>query len=86
MKKIFELYQPQEITNSFGEAILIAGAKAKVFLTDKFCDLIPLLNKISSSRLPLEVFPVVYKLMDEYIAGRGKNISPDLKLNIERLV
>lgn len=32
------------------------------------------------------IFPAVYKLLDEYLAGRGRNITADLKQGIDRLV
>lgn len=32
------------------------------------------------------IFPAVYKLMDEYMAGRGKHIPPELKTSIEKLI
>ncbi len=33
-----------------------------------------------------DVFPAAYKLIDEYMAGRGKNIPNDYKLSIEKLI
>ena len=32
------------------------------------------------------IFPAVYRLLDEYMAGRGKNLPPDLKSSIDRLI
>jgi len=32
------------------------------------------------------IFPAVYRLLDEYMAGRGRNLPPDLKASIDRLV
>ena len=63
-----------------------AGAKGKVFLIEKLCEIEPILNKQNPNKVHSDVFPVVYRLMDEYMAGRGKNISNEMKTAIEKLV
>jgi hypothetical protein len=32
------------------------------------------------------IFPAVYRLLEEYMAGRGKNISQELKTSIDKLI
>ena len=44
------------------------------------------MQKENPVKVETEVFEHVYKLMDEYIAGRGRNISPELKANIEKII
>ena len=61
-----------------------AGSKAKVFLLEKILSLMPLLNKQNPLLVKSEVFPVAYRLMDEYsVGGRGKALSIELKAAAE---
>jgi hypothetical protein len=46
----------------------------------------PVRNPASLKFFSEVIFPAVYRLLDEYMAGRGKNLPPDLKQGIDRLV
>ena len=78
------------------------GTKGKIFLVDKLTSILPQLNaglspKTRKGGSPVKnlatlkffqesIFPAVYRLLDDYMAGRGKNLPPDLKSSIDRLV
>ncbi|CDW76684.1 UNKNOWN [Stylonychia lemnae] len=86
LNKIISIYPPGEIVGGYAESIQNSGNKAKVYLTNKLIEMVPIINKQSPAKLPTEVFTHVYRLMDDYIAGRGRNIPNDLKVNIEQLI
>jgi hypothetical protein len=53
---------------------------------EKIQPLVAIVNKKDSIKLYGVIFPLVYKLLDEYMASRGNNITNEMKTNIENLV
>ena len=88
------MYEARDICNSLADSAVQAGsAKGKVFLIEKLTSIIPEIAPQSPSKVPAQakffteaIFPAVYRLLDEYMAGRGKVIAADLKTSIDRLV
>eukprot|EP00347_Sterkiella_histriomuscorum_P018265 403346170 len=86
INKITSLYQAHDIAIAFAESIQNSGAKTKLYLTEKLINMIPQINKQSPPKLQTDVFPAVYRLMEEYTAARGRNLSQELKNSIEKIV